>query len=181
MRAKIPSRKFSDEMNVLFSRLINIFFITILFTQSSCAQLKNGGAIYAGSTPCDPMIKQMSGIPQEKNCEFMKWEMRMSTGGMHGNMLFIQVNYGMTRANTNGFADGSERLSWTGHLEKLLNRSSQTKNFFVVKTEDSRSLFYLVQLSENIFHFTDKDGKPLTGNGGWGYVLNRISENTASK
>ena len=86
----------------------------------------------------------------------------------------------MTKANSNGFSEGWEKLNWSGSLEKM-PANEKMKNVYVVKTENNPSLFYLMKLGDNIFHFTDSGGKPLTGNGGWGYVLNRISENTASK
>lgn len=111
----------------------------------------------------------------------MKWEVHMWNTDTTVSKLTIELTYGMTRPNTNGFSDGWEKLNLTGYLEKITMKEKRTGNLYIVKTENNRPVFYLMKLGENLFHFTDSAGKPLTGNGGWGYVLNRIPQNTASK
>jgi hypothetical protein len=136
--------------------LITWIFITTLFSTHAKSDL------YVGSTPCDAEIKSMLNIPASLKCEFMKWQLRLSR---HTTGTFdLTVSYGESKPNTNGFINGGTSMTIKG---------SMSREGKVITLQGEKTTLTLLQIDNNILHFADRNKKLLTGNGGWGYVLNK--------
>lgn len=132
---------------------------------------------YTGSSPCDALIKSVLDIPSSDSCEFLKWEMKLSKGGMDTGSFQFTVIYGESQPNTNGFKGGGTRKEAKGKY--TISRSSLSgsgrKIYHLTGTNIHPELL-LIEMDNNIFHFADAKGNYLPGNAGFSYVLNRVKE-----
>lgn len=131
--------------------------------------------VFAGSTPCDSLIKVLLGIEADATCDFIKWELRLHQTQTTSNAFELNILYGESQPNTNGFINGGTRIETTGIYNTLqgMDGYPQVK---VLQLNAKRFLspVLLVEMDNNILHFIDHNKKFIVGNGGWGYVLNRI-------
>ena len=89
----------------------------------------------------------------------------------------IDVLYGESKPNTNGFMGGGHKIVLEGKYTIVKGaRENQSLNVYQLKTEKLASPIRLIEMDSNVLHFADSNNKLLVGNGGWGYMLNRIKE-----
>jgi hypothetical protein len=142
---------------------------------SACAQ-PGPPVVFAGSTPCDSAIRSVMQIPQSTICEFMKWEMKFLSNPAEPGRFELTVSYGQSKPNTNGFMNGGEKLILNGTYTIQSTKSTAVRKIYLLKSEKLSEPVVLIRMDNNIFHFADRHQKLLVGNGGWGYVLNRLNE-----
>jgi hypothetical protein len=156
--------------------------MTLLFTcfvvASSCSQKNSTGNppstdIFVGSTPCDSLIKSLLQIPSGTKCEFIKWELSFPESSP-GTFQFTAL-YGEAQPNTNGFIGGGKKIAVNGKYTTSYGAGTNpgAKVYYLHGNQLQASLL-LIQMDSNIFHFADAHKNFIVGNGGWGYVLNRI-------
>lgn len=149
--------------------------ILCLATTNSCSQsnLKPGSArSYVGSTPCDAFIKSSLQIPVHENCEFIKWEVTFINSD---STFHLTALHGEGQPNTNGFKGGGTSTRLTGTYS--IGHGTQTNRnakIYYLKPKELPSQLLLIEMDENVFHFLDGNKELLVGNGGWGYVLNKV-------
>ena len=147
-------------------RFILTIFLICGMAFNACSQSSQVPVdVFVGSTPSGAFIKSSLGIPD--SCEFIKWELTLmkSKNGV-GQFQFTTL-YGVSQPNTNGFKRGGKKIAASGQY-------TIDKNFYRLQSKDIPSPLFLLKMDDNIFHFTDSNKKLLIGNGGWGYVLNRL-------
>jgi hypothetical protein len=144
-------------------------FLLLALTLSSLQVCR--AQVFVGSTPCEDLTRRQLKIPDGTPCEFVKWVMRLEPAGSQKGNFSFAAEYGESRPNTNGF--------------KIPTKIQVSGTYTVLKPADSPWQYYhltgagiegnisLIRMDENIFHFGGKDESFLTGNGGFGYVLNR--------
>jgi hypothetical protein len=156
-----------------------LFLISCLASLGSCAQnpakeLSLQPEIFVGSTPCDSLIRSQLGITANMNCEFIKWQLTMYSP--KEGLFELLVTYGQSKPNTNGFINGGLKIETKGKYSITPGFNENPKATFLTLLPDRlNSPLYLIVMDENILHFTDSNHHLLIGNGGWGYVMNRIA------
>jgi hypothetical protein len=123
-----------------------------------------------GSTACDAAIKNALAIPAETPCDFIRWNLRMSSG--KDSYFTLDVNFGVSQPNTLGFIDGGRRINASGRFTEI--KLADRREVFRLKAGQPAVDLSLVRINSNLFHVLSPDGKLMVGNGGWSYSLNRV-------
>ena len=159
-----------------FNTSFRLLWVICLTAIGSCAQnkpiQKTQPVQFVGSTPCDSFIRVQMGIPNETICDFIKWELNLDPAG--SDSFKITAAYGESRPNTNGFIKTEYFLAKGNYF--FINAKNENANYRVLhlNAPQLKSSLLLIALDSNILHFADHDKQFLVGNGGWGYVLNRL-------
>lgn len=151
-----------------------IFSIAI----TSCSQpnpaAKTITASFTGSTPCDSVIKSALNVFPD-SVDFMRWTLHFYKTKTDSTAFELTTTYGIGKPNTNGFEDGGKTITLTGIY--TIEQGAPTlpgTSLYVLRAAAMRYPLFLIEMDSNILHFADGDKNLLVGNGGWGYVLNRI-------
>ena len=157
-----------------------VLLVTSFVATSSCSQKKSSASIpaadsFVGSTPCDSLIKSILQIPSATTCDFIKWELSLQKNSP--DTFQLTALYGETQNNTNGFKGGGKKIEINGKyvIGNGANANPKAKVYYL-QGEKLPSSFLLIEMDGNILHFADADKNLLVGNGGWGYVLNKIQQ-----
>lgn len=159
------------------SRLLITWLCSLWIVTNSCSQSTSSGKaadLFVGSTPCDKFIYSTLKIPSGDSCEFIKWELGLQKGQKDEGEFRLTTLYGESKPNTNGFKN-EKKLEISGRykIQQGINENAHLNVYRLNGTNYPNPIF-LVEMDKNIFHFADQDKKLLVGNGGWGYVLNKI-------
>jgi len=158
--------------------------IRCLIIVNACAQTVSPDKLpatdfFVGSTPCDAFIKSILKIQADVTCEFIKWELSLYKNKNEDNSGTFELNalYGASQPNTNGFINGGKRIAAKGRysISYGMRGNSKTKVYHLSEKSFQSSIL-LAEMDDNILHFIDSEKKFIVGNGGWGYVLNRIKQ-----
>lgn len=125
----------------------------------SCANGKE--KIYTASTPAAAVIRSFLEIPATDSIDFIRWKLTLLD-----NSYKLQCNYGIGKANTNGFQNGGKNIELSGELKR-------EQNFYSL--QNKQKTLALAELNVNLLHLLDADNSLLIGNGGWSYTLNNVS------
>ena len=160
-------------MFYLLTLLISCFVMTNSCSQINSTRSLSDTDIFVGSTPCDSLIKSLLQIPSDAKCDFIKWDVNFRKSKKDSFQL--TALYGEAQPNTNGFIGGGKKIEVNGKytVNYGVNAHPNAK-VFNLNGEKLPSPFLLIELDSNILHFADSDKNFIVGNGGWGYVLNRI-------
>ena len=165
---------FMKQFNTSF-RLIWVICLTAI---GSCAQHTHTQETvpvqFVGSTPCDSFIRVQMGIPNETKCDFIKWELNLDPAG--SDSFKITATYGESRPNTNGFIKTEYFLANGNYVFTDGTNENASNRVLHLNAPLLKSPLILVEMDSNILHFADHDRRFLVGNGGWGYVLNRLNK-----
>jgi hypothetical protein len=160
----------------MISKPILSFVFASLYVMSLNAQQKKTELMagqFVGSTPCDAFIRSSLHIPQQDSCEFIKWDLRLRPGEVK-NEFDLAILYGVGKPNTNGFEGGGKQVKFSGKLGwRTGSPYHAPRNLVTLNALQPVARIFLVEMSSDVFHFCDEEGRLLVGNGGWGYVLNR--------
>lgn len=132
--------------------------------------------VFEGITPCDDIPRPLPQIPLDTNCEAMIWKITLYQDPQTGTSTTYRLNaaYGVAQPNTTGLRGGGTRLE----LEGKWSVSSGTKTdpdalVYQLSIENPQAELSLLKLDDNILHVLTGDRRPMIGNGGWSYTLNR--------
>jgi hypothetical protein len=157
---------------------ISLRFLLIIFLAPSysCAQdivnIAKPLAIYAGSTPCDSLIRTRIGIPGNAKCDFIKWQLTIEAA--RSDSFQIKATYGQSKPNTLGFIKATEFQAKGKYLLTTGTKDNPKAYILQLIAPEFKAPFIFIVMDRNILHFADKEKRLLVGNGGWGYVLNSI-------
>ena len=157
-----------------------LLLVGCLLATSSYSQKKSSSNLHAaddfvGSTPCDSLIKSLLQIPSATTCDFIKWELNLQKNSP--DTFQLSALYGEAQNNTNGFKGGGKKIVINGKYVTSNDASANPKaKVYYLQGEKITSAFLLIEMDCNILHFADADKNLLVGNGGWGYVLNKIQQ-----
>jgi len=131
--------------------------------------------LFVGSTPSDSLIMAMLQIPPGTKSTFMKWELHLQNRKAGKGQFEAIVFYGVDKPGTNGFMDGGTRLALTGTYTLQNGAAANAKaKVYHLQAAQLSALLLLIEMDNNILHFLTPDKHFIVGNGGFGYVLNRI-------
>lgn len=160
--------------------LATIAFICFMVLSAQSQNIRPGHSpapiLFVGSTPCDPFIKSLLRIQDDAKCEFLKWELTLYKSQINSDSFKLSVVYGESQPNTNGFINGGKKVEITGKytIGHGIYGNPHIKVYHL-NGASFRSSVLLAEMDQNILHFMDNEKKFIVGNGGWGYVLNRIN------
>ena len=160
-----------------FNISLGLFVFIFVSTLNSCAQ--NNGQVkavstkYVGSTPCDSIIRAQLGILPEAKCEFIKWDLTLEPA--ESDSFTMTINYGESKPNTNGFKKTEQILAKGKYGFTFGTNENPKAKILNLNAPELKSTILLLVLDSNILHFTDQSKQFLVGNGGFGYVLNKIT------
>lgn len=157
-----------------------VLVLSISFSGSvSCSQPSASGSTissicFVGSTPCDSFIRSAMGIPSTMVCDFMKWKLCLNASGKSTGSFELTALYGVSQPNTNGFINGGSKLTFTGNYNVSTGARNPQARVFHLQDSKSSATLLLIGMDDYILHFADTYKQLLVGNGGFGYVLNRV-------
>lgn len=137
--------------------MISPFLLILLII--SCVSGK--GNTYIGSTPADTVVRLFLGIPLSDSVDFIRWKLILKD-----NQYQLYCNYGIGKANTNGFINGGIKIELSGKYRK-------EKNYYHFQNETTA--LKAIELNEDLLHLLNADNSLLVGNGGWSYTLNNTT------
>lgn len=156
---------------------LGLEFFLLPFSLTACTQSVTGigkTVLFVGSSPCDSFIRSTLDLAYSGNCEFVKWQLSVQHHESKKNSFRLQVQYGQTQPNTNGFKNGGESIVLNGVVFYTRFRHRETGYpIHELKSSDPAISVWVVEVSPDLWHIADNDRNLLVGNGGWGYVLNR--------
>ena len=145
-------------MKVVFSLLWFLLFV-------SWASGK--GKTYTGSTPADTVIRSFLGIPLSDSVDFIRWKLIL-----RDNRYELHCNYGIGKANTNGFVNGGTNVELSGEYRK-------EKNYY--QFQNGTKTLKAVELNIDLLHLLSAGNSLLVGNGGWSYTLNNSTPSNTNQ
>lgn len=114
---------------------------------------------FVGSTPADPEVRAFLEIPLKDSVDFIRWKLET-----RDNNYRLECNYGISKPNTPGF--------YTDHIITF-NGDLTAGNKNIVLKNKGKTLT-LARINRNILHLMNRNGKLLSGNGGYSYALNNV-------
>ncbi len=117
--------------------------------------------VFIGSTPADPVVRTFLGISLTDSIDFIRWKLFLGEKEYR-----LECNYGISKANTNGFIDGGKKISLTGAWTK-------TSNFY--RFQNKSEVLNAAELNRDLLQLMDNQENLLVGNGGWSYTLNNVA------
>lgn len=153
--------------------------VSLFLILCSCALFSfntdNAADTFVGSTTYNPELRAALKIPDNTNCEFLKWEISL-TKNQNGGTFTGTVSYGESQPNTNGFKRGFGTVELSGKFIVSQSTAANPKaKFYLLMSSALEGEIVLVVLNENVLHFADTSTKLLVGNGGFGCALNKIN------
>lgn len=134
--------------------VISPLFAILVFASSTGPTEK----IYTGSTPAGPVVRSFLGIPLADSVDFIRWRFTLGPTRYE-----LHCNYGIGKANTNGFVGGGATIELGGEYRKEKN---------VYRFESGVKALKVVELNPDLLHLLKADESLLVGNAGWSYTLN---------
>jgi hypothetical protein len=138
-------------------KIIALILLLQLFI--GCANSKD--KTYVGSTPAGQVVRAFLGIPLADSVDFIRWKLNLSPNNYQ-----LRCNYGIGKANTNGFIHDGKQLEISGYLKK---------EKFIYLLQYGNKTLKIAELNNDLLHFLNADNSLLVGNGGWSYTLSNIS------
>jgi hypothetical protein len=139
-------------MNIIVSIVSMLLFVSPSGTKTRT---------YTGSTPANTVIRAFIGIPLSDSVDFIRWKVIL-----FDNQYELQCNYGIGKADTNGFINGGTKVELRGECRK-------EKNYYQFK--NGTKTLKAVELNTDLLHFLNEDNSLSVGNSGWSYTLNNIT------
>lgn len=134
---------------------IAFYFLSLLFCLATANAREKA---YTASTPAGVVVRSFLGIPAHDSVDFIRWKLLLQE-----DRYLLQCNYGIGKANTNGFINGGKTIELSGQWRKEKNRCL----FF-----SGTKMLKAVELNEDLLHLLSDNDSLLVGNGGWSYTLN---------
>jgi hypothetical protein len=131
--------------------------LSIIFF-ASCASGKEKA--FTGSTPVGNSVRSFLSIPLSDSIDFCRWKLFLDDEGYR-----LECNYGISKANTNGFIDGGKRIQMSGTFKRDKN---------IISIVHRTKILKLIELNTDLLHLLDEENRMLTGNAGWSYTLSNL-------
>ncbi|ULQ52789.1 hypothetical protein [Flavihumibacter fluvii] len=146
-----------------------LLLVVSAFASGSCTgspdRTKAGDIILAASTPADSPILAMLGIQTTGTIDFIRWHLTLRPD----KTFTADLKYGEAKPNTLGFKQDNHHML-AGHYNP--------GEVYTFTSNQPAASFRLQRLNDQVYHLLTSDGKMMTGNGGWGYCLNRVQDGT---
>lgn len=163
--------------NLSFSKLRrSVFFVFagLCFTNMASSPAPE---VFAGSSPCDPVMRPWMAIPSNTDCEFIKWKLLLFKNPENDQQqrFNLTYTYGVSKPGTEGFLNGGHNAEMTGNW-RVLNNCINLPGQSVIQLRDNKikTPLTFLKLNHSILHLTDQEGHLMIGNAGWSYTLNKM-------
>jgi hypothetical protein len=131
-------------------------------------------AVFVGRTPCGAEARRFLGIPSQAPCEFMAWNLALSTDGT--SRVKLGVVYGVGVPNEPGFARGGTAAQLAGSWSSKREAGATTGSVYQLTIDGRRMEFRT--LDDNLLHPMNSGGTLMVGTSGWSYTLTAESPST---
>lgn len=129
------------------------------------------GIQLVASTPGDAEIKTVLKIPAAA-VDFVRWELNLSEDSSH--TFSLRLQYGVGKPNTLKFINDGEKKAFQGTYIAEKNSSAYPNRTVYRLLAPGQSFdLSILQLNDNLFQILNAQYRPMIGNGGWSYTLNR--------
>ncbi len=174
------------------------FSMCILYTLNACSSTRDQDAPpledlsnvwkvrLVGSTPCDPSVREMIGIPKEASGDFIRWKLDLTekskrTVPLYGSFR-LQADYGIGKNGTPWFKPDSGSVIHSGRYGTVegFNEDPSIRLIRFYRGDNRSYQVTLLRLNDNVYHLISNDQKLMVGNGGWSFTLNRSSTSTST-
>ena len=126
--------------------------------------------MFTASTPGDPQVKAMLGIPAETPVDFIRWDLTLQPPGSGKGDFDLKILFGESLQGSPGFKGGGQPLSMSGKWEVA---GASGKEIYRLTGKQNHPDLSLLKINENLFQILTPDHHLMIGNGGWSYTLNR--------
>jgi hypothetical protein len=114
-------------------------------------------------------------------CEFAKWHLTLyrNVSGEPANYQ-LSCEYGMTLPNTTSVGNQKQILNLQGNWS--IKKGTKTNADAVVyQLETGKQSISFLQLSDDLLHLLDNEGKLMIGTPGWSFTLNKVNAKISIK
>ena len=135
--------------------------------------------IFAGSTPCDRVMRPLLDIPADMDCEFVKWNLLLfrNPENQSRNNFKLNVSYGIAKGGTQGFTDTSISTEFRGKWSSRKNIGKLPgASILDLEPNGQKQIISFLKLDKNLLHLLDSEDKLMIGNAAWSYTLNRTRQ-----
>ncbi|PSL27279.1 copper resistance protein NlpE N-terminal domain-containing protein [Dyadobacter jiangsuensis] len=136
--------------------------------------------VFVAATPCDAVPRHLLAIPDNLDCEMIKWRLtlRRDPRNLGRDDFKLQYTYGITKPGTQGFMnDGfSKEISGKWVISGNTGKTPG-KQIFTLEPTASESKITLLQMSDRMLHLLDTQGNLMIGNAGFSYTFNKQNAN----
>lgn len=112
----------------------------------------------------------MLGIDTGTAIDFIRWDLRLESAQNNNGHFILNIHYGLSKPNTQGFINGGQRQSFAGNY---------SGNNDIITLHMTGYTMGFRKINENIFHLLSSEQQLMAGNGGWSYSLSRAEPVTA--
>jgi hypothetical protein len=131
----------------------------------------------AYASPCDAVARHYLSIPQNLECEMIKWRLLLykDPRNQSPTQFELHYTYGMTKPGTEGFMNGGFTKQMKGQwtLSESNSRHAGLR-VYRLTPESAKDTISILKLDENVLHLLDLQGKLMIGNAGFSYTLNKL-------
>ena len=156
--------------------------LLFLMVTNSCSQ-KNSTAsssvlgIFVASTPCTQGTKPLPGIPDNEDCELIKWNLTLYQDQSKKTPTNYKLHcvYGLPKQGTTGFIGGGKKVDMEGNWT-IVKGTGSNPNTIVYRLDDNKTnkTISFIKLNDDLLHLLDRDQHLMIGSAAWSYTLNRI-------
>ena len=133
---------------------------------------------FVGTSPCDAAAKQLLGIPRTRAGEIVKWKLRLHLDEQTGaaSSFELTCEYGILVQGSLELRQ-NESLKRTGCWRIARGTAADSKAVVYELTPDGGSALSFQRIGADLLHLLDEHGRPMVGNAGRSYTLNRTGTN----
>ena len=165
----------SNHFFAQLSKHLLLVSIALNFTSANIP-LSPEPEIFAGSTPCNPVMRPLLAIPADMDCEFVKWNLLLFKNPENHslNSFKLNVTFGIAKGGTQGFTDASKSSEFKGKWSVRKNTGKLPGESVIgLESTGQKQIISFLKLDENLLHLLDSEEKLMIGNAAWSYTLNR--------
>ncbi len=126
--------------------------------------------MFTASTPGDPQVKAMLGIPAETPVDFIRWDLTLQPPGSNKGNFDLNILFGESLQGSPGFKGGGQSLSMSGKWEVA---GASGKEIYRLTGKQNHPDLSLLKINENLFQLLTEGNRMMVGNGDFSFTLDR--------
>jgi hypothetical protein len=169
-------------------------FVFPIISMAACLAIPNCSApgknpdifaVFAGTTPCNNMVRPIHQIPGEPDCEMVKCNCVM----VEWKLIFYYdpltkepTEYKLSSINrfivkeTNMYSQPGTKAESQGKYAIIRGTTTNARAVLYRLNPDKPAIMLdLLKLNDSLLHIVDREGKLMIGNEFWSYTLNRVA------
>jgi hypothetical protein len=168
----------------------SIFTIALLLfaTASVCAQNNTRGnssvlGVFLGSTPCSEGTRPLPGIPDNADCDLIKWRLTLYQDEFKKTPTTYTLHclYGLPKQGTTGLIAGGKKIDIEGRWTIIKGTASKPRAIIYQLHDNKKSqTISFLKLNDGLLHLLDSDLRLMIGSAAWSYTLNKTRVDKAA-